>query len=148
MSRNATSARFELLVNKVVDGLDSAEERAELDAWLAEHPARAAELDDLVAIKQSTDAMTARILQDACIEPPRHRPAARAVLNLSFALLLFGELLLLGFAAYAFTNDSAVPLVVKIGAAAAALGAIGLLGYVLRVRARAAGRDPYREIDL
>jgi hypothetical protein len=138
---------YEALLMKAVDGLLSPEEKTELDAYLAEHPELAAELDDYSDIKETTDAMTTRILQDANIEPPRPTAPTKALLSGSFMLVLAGALLLLGFAGYQFAIDSEVPMLVKIGAALAGAGLLSIFGYTLRIRMRAAGRDPYEEID-
>ncbi len=138
---------YEALLMKAVDGVLSADERRELDAYLKDHPELAAELDDFNHIKETTDAMTARILQDARIEPPRPAAPARALIGGSFLLLLAATLLLLGFAGYHIAVDPEVPTLVKLAFALGAGGLAGLLAHVLRVRARAAGRDPYEEID-
>lgn len=138
---------YEHLVVKAVDGALSPEERAELQTHLETCASCAAELPDFVLIKETTDAMTTRILRDAEIEPPRVKGTAKLWLHVSYLLVFAGVLLLAGFAGYALFTDAAVPVVVKIGSGAAALGSLGLLVYVLRVRARAAGRDPYEEID-
>lgn len=148
MSVSAEHEHYEALLMKAVDGLLSASERDELDAHLADCEVCGAELADFRRIKETTDAMTQRILQDVAIEPPRETRPVRWFLGTSFLVMLLGALLLGGFAAYSLFGDPKVPLVVKIGSGAMALGLLGLLAYVLRVRARAAGgRDPYEEID-
>ena len=148
MSHESDSARLEQLVNKRVDGVATAAERAELDRLVAERPELADELADLIAIKEVTDAMRDRICADAMIEPPRPRPATRRLLGASYALALLGAALMLGFAATRLVGDPTVPAAVRLGVALAGLGLLGLLGYALRVRLRGAGRDPYRRIDL
>jgi anti-sigma factor RsiW len=145
VSRDASY--YEALMMKAVDGLLSAAEQRELDAHLAAHPELAAELADFHDIKGVTDAMTRRLAADAAIEPPRMRPGSRAIVNLAFGLMLLGTLLLIGCGAYLMSIDSAVPLAIKVGAGLTAAGTLLLLGYVLRIRARAAGRDPYEEVD-
>jgi len=139
---------YEGLLMKAVDGLLSEDEQRQLDEHLADCESCAAELDDFHDIKQTTDAMTQRILADAEIEPPRLTPPARGVIRLSFALLLAGLVILLGYGGYQMAIDAQVPLLVKVAVALVTAGLLGLLGYVLRVRARAHGRDPYEEIDL
>jgi len=140
--------RYEVLLVKATDGMLTDAERGELDAHLAECASCREELDDFAKIKETTDAMTDRILKDALIEPPREAPSTRALLSASFVALLVGTLVLLGFAAYTFFADAEVPWPVKLGAGVAGLGALALLLYTLRVRLRALKRDPYREIDL
>jgi anti-sigma factor RsiW len=140
--------RYEILLVKAVDRVITADEQLELDAHLEECQSCRAELDDFVRIKETTDAMAARITNDAIIEPPREPAGVKAALGLGFFLLLAGALLLLGFAGYALFTDATVPLIVKVGAGGLGLGTLVLLAYVLRVRARARRRDPYKEIDL
>lgn len=138
--------QFEVLLVKAVDGALSDQERRELEDHLATCSECAEELSDFRLIKETTDAMTSRILQDAALEPLRPTGVARAWLSLSFALLLVGALLLLGFFGYTVAVASDVPWIVKAGLAAGSAGLLGLLGYTLRARLR--GRDPYEEIDL
>ncbi len=138
---------YEALLMKAVDGVLSASERQELDAYLTEHPELTAELDDFTHIKETTDAMTARILRDAQIEPPRPTASTRTLISGSFLLLLTAVLLLLGWAGYHIAMDADLPPLVKVAFGLGAVGAVGLLGYVLCVRVRASGRDPYEEID-
>lgn len=147
MTTPSNHEHFEHLVVKAVDGTLTAQERSELQKHLEMCAACAAELQDFMLIKETTDAMTARILRDAEIEAPRVGGSAKLLLNGSFLLLLVGVLLLVGFAGYSFWTDATVPVVLKVGSGAAALGSLGLLAYVLRVRTRASGRDPYEEID-
>ncbi|MBW2528320.1 MAG: zf-HC2 domain-containing protein [Deltaproteobacteria bacterium] len=147
MSAPQSHQRYEELLMKAVDGLLAPAERRELDEHLEQCPDCAAELSDFTAIKETTDAMTERILADASIEPIRPSASAGAVLSLGFVLLLLGGLLLTGYAAFALFVDPAVPLTVKLGTGAMGLGTLVLAAYVLRVRLRARGRDPYEEID-
>lgn len=149
MSPEQGHERWEALMMRAVDGwLDDPADRRALNAHLLVCAECRAELDDFVTVKRTTDAMTARILADVRIEPLRPGPGARVALGTSFFLLACGAALLLGFAGWTFLSDAGVPAVVKLGATVAGLGGVGLLGYVLWVRARAAGRDPYEEIDL
>ncbi len=147
MTGHPSHDHYEGLLMKAVDGLLSDDERRELDEHLASCESCAAELADFRDIQQTTDAMTERILADAQIEPPRLTAPARGAVKLSFALLLAGLLILLGFAGYQMALDSAVPPLIKVAVALVTAGLLGLLGYALRVRARALGRDPYEEID-
>lgn len=140
--------RYEILLVKATDGLLSAEERRALDEHLAGCADCRAELEDFNLIKETTDAMTERILADATIEAPREPGTARGILGLGFVLLLCGALLLLGFAGYTLFTDAQVPLIVKAGAGALGLGVLVLSAYVATLRRRAARRDPYKEIDL
>lgn len=147
MTRGHEHERYEILLVKAVDGQLTAAERRELDAHLLSCAACRAELEDFNLIKETTDAMTQRILSDAAIEPPREPGGVRAALGLGFLLLLAGALLLLGFAGYTLLADAGVPLIVKAGAGALGLGVLVLSAYVVLLRRRAARRDPYREID-
>ncbi len=136
---------YEHLLVKAVDRVLTPEERKELDAHLLTCPACTAELQDFQRIKETTDAMTARIMLDAAIEPPRPSVPAKLWIQACFVALLLGLLLLGGFAVYSLYIDAQVPLIVKVGTGLASLGGLGLLLYVLRLRA--AGKDPYEEID-
>lgn len=53
----------------------------------------------------------------------------------------------MGFAAWGFALDSAVPLAIKVAVGAGGAGLFALFLHVLRIRRRALGHDPYREID-
>ncbi|MFP6685119.1 MAG: hypothetical protein VB934_10410 [Polyangiaceae bacterium] len=139
--------RYESLAVKAVDGQLSAEERAELDALLAQSSERAAELEDFLSIKETTDAMTQRILTTARIEPPRVGRGARWIQRSSFLALLFGALLLCGYGAYHLFVDPELPPVVKLATLVGMSGLFALFSYALTVRLRAAGKDPYQEID-
>jgi anti-sigma factor RsiW len=140
--------RFEVLLVKATDDQLTDDERRLLDRHLESCESCRAELADFRMIKETTDAMAARIRADAAIEPARETPATRGLLTLGFLLLLVGVLLLLGVAGYLFFSDHGVPLWVKAGVGAVAVGSAALLGHALRVRARARRRDPYREVDL
>lgn len=147
MSPARNHEHYEHLLVKAVDDALTTEEKRELDAHLSTCQTCASELKDFQLIKETTDAMTSRIMHDAQIEPPRITGAARIWIQASLLLLLLGALMLTGFAGYALFADAAVPVVVKVGSAVAATGGLGLLLYVLRLRTRAAGKDPYEEID-
>lgn len=140
--------RFEILLVKAVDGLIVGEERRELDAHLLQCASCREEFDDFVRIKETTDAMTARILADATIESFREPSSTRVVLRVGFLLFLVGALVLLGFAGFTLFTHAEIPLAVKVGIGGLGLGSLLLLVYVLKVRARARKKDPYKEIDL
>ena len=147
MSQPRDHERYEILLVKVVDGLATDDEQRALDDHLATCQECREELADFTAIKETTDAMTERIMQDAIIEPPRESAPARAWIIICSLLVIGGLGLLYGFGALQLLADPSVPLPVKIGTGAAALGVVGLLIYLLRVKLRGAGKDPYREID-
>ena len=136
---------YEALLMKAVDGVIGADEQRLLDAHIEGCAGCRGELADFLAVKETTDAMTQRILQDARLEPPRERGAVKAIVAYSFGLMLAGALLLLGFGAWVMLTDVEMPLVVKVGAGLGAIGALGLVAVALRTRLR--GRDPYEEID-
>jgi len=139
--------RYEILLVKATDGLLDDAELAELEEHLSQCESCRDELHDFRLIKEATDAMSARILADADIEPPRESAATRGVLTIAFLLLLVGGALLYGVAAYLFLRDPQVPLWARLGVGLGGAGALLLLGHVLRLCLRAWRRDPYREID-
>lgn len=140
--------RYETLLMKAVDGVISEAEREELEGHMVSCSSCREELDDFSELKATTDAMTARILAHAHIEPPRPGPATRAALSIAWLAMLSGLLLMLAFAGWAFARDPTVPDLIKIGAGLCGLGGAILLGYTLMLRFRArGGRDPYQEID-
>jgi anti-sigma factor RsiW len=138
-------ARYEVLLMKAVDGVIAADERAALDEHVASCASCRDELADFRSIKETTDTMRQRIALAAELSPAREIGAPRALVSSSFALLLLAAIVLLGFAAYTFAFDAHVPIIVKLGASLAAIGALGLLAHTLHARSR--GRDPYQEID-
>ena len=140
--------RWEELAMKAVDGqLDDAE-RAELDALLAESPERRGELADYLAINEATSAVAARIRADADLEPVRERDQPKAVVGLGMVLAVLGLVLVTGWGLVSVMTADDTPLAVRVGVATATAGALLLLGYLVGVRLRARGRDPYEEIDL
>ena len=138
-------SHYEALLMKAVDDVITLDERAELEEHMSGCADCAAELKDFQRIKETTDAMTRRILDHAEIAPPRERGRAEAIVTTSFLLLLIGGVLLLGFAAWTFMTDCTVPAIVKIAGGLAGLGSLIMFGYVLHLRTRS--RDPYQEID-
>ncbi len=147
MTHNNDQEYYEGLVVKAVDGQLSDAEKVELDAYLEEHPEMREELADFNLIKETTDAIVGRIMADADIEPPRETPAAKALIGGSYLLLLAGALLLIGFSVFTFLTDSGVPPIIKVGTSIGGIGALLLFGHYFRLRMRAVGNDPYREID-
>lgn len=139
--------QYEVLLVKAVDGQLTSDEQRLLDAHLAQCAQCREELADFTTIKETSDAMTQRILQDARLEPPREIGARRAFLNACFALVVAGLLILTGFGTFMLLSDPMVPLLVRVGAGAAGLGTLGLLLYLLVTRLRGRGADPYQEID-
>lgn len=139
--------RYETLLVMAIDGCLSPDEQTELDAHVAECDDCAAELADFRLIKETTDAMTTRILKDAEIEPPRPRGAARAWLVVSMLVMLAGALLWFGNVGYEIARAEDIPTFMKLGIGLVVLGGLGLFGYALKTRVRASGRDPYEEID-
>ncbi|MCA9548948.1 MAG: hypothetical protein KC933_02865 [Myxococcales bacterium] len=141
------NTELETLLVKAVDGLLTPDEQARLDAYLAEHPEVGEALEDDMAIKAITDGWAQRIQADADIEPPRPSGPARVVLGTGMVLVVGAVTALMGFALWMTLRDPAVPMLVRAAVAAGAAGAAGLLGYVVKVRLRSLGRDPYREVD-
>ena len=138
-------AYFEGLAMKVVDQVATDDERRELDAYLADHPELREELTDFLEIKETTDAMTQRILATAELNPPPLSGADRRLTTLAFGLLLTSALTLLGFSGWLFLADPEVPAWIKFATLVAAIAVTILFGRHLR--SRLAGEDPYEVID-
>lgn len=142
-----TTEALEALCVKAVDGVLTNEERAELERHLEADPELRAALEQDMDIKALTDGLAHRMRADAYIEPPRPSPTARGVLGTGFTLILGAVAVLAGYALYAVLRDPEVPMAVRGGVVALVAGVSVLLGYVVRLRLRAHGRDPYTEVD-
>ena len=140
-------SRWEVLAMKAVDGQLTDAERAELDALLAADPARRRLLDDLLGIKDTTDALASRIRASATAEPLTPGPGGRSLITIGLVSMLIGYLVVAGFALSAYIADPAVPMPAKIGSCVAALGGLSIFTYVLVGRLRGYKHDPYTEID-
>lgn len=141
------SEDVQVLLVKAVDGELTADEARRLEEVLAAQPELRSELEMDMQIKSTTDALTARILEDARIEPPRPTSGSRTVLGTGFFLVFTGLAILFGFGLHALMTDPEVPTLVRAGIVLAGFGLTVLMGYALRMRLRAAGSDPYREVD-
>jgi len=146
MSESNDRTRTEELVMRAVDGVLREEERAELERCLERFPEYRDELDDFRDIKETTDAMTARILADFEREPLRPPRADQALVSFGLLALLVGLLVLLVCGGWLFFSASDVPLWLKVSYGCGGGGSLLLLLYFIRLRLR--GRDPYEEIDL
>lgn len=141
------SEQLEVLWVKAVDGLLSAEEAARLERLLDAQPGLREELELDMNIKATTDAMSARLLAEARIEAPRPTRRTRSVLGAGFFFVFAGLAILFGFGLHVLMTDPEVPNLVRAGVLIAGFGVATLLGYVLRIRLRAVGNDPYEEVD-
>ena len=147
MSPTRNHEPFEILLVKAVDGQLTTGEQAALDEHLQQCAECREELADFTTIKETSDAMTQRILQDAMLEPPREGRSRRTLLNICFTLIWMGALLLTSFGVWQLLSDPAVPLLVRGGAGALGLGVLGLSAYLVFTRVLGRGKDPYEEID-
>lgn len=139
--------RWEILVNKAVDGVLSPEEERELEALVARSDERRDELADMRAIKDATDGLRQRIRASYEAEPAR--PSAPlglwwAVLGAAGAL---GLASVAGHALFVLATDGSAPRPIVWGVLAMAGAAMLALGTLAIRRARARGRDPYEEVD-
>lgn len=145
---NQNHEHYEALVMKAVDGQLTEQERRELQEHLTICPTCRAELQDFQWIKQSTDQLRQRILQDARLEPFREPTGVTAWNFLHFMLLGLGSIGFVGFSVYSFFLDPQVPVFVKWAAGCAGFGGLGLFLYLLQNRLRHQSEDPYRHIDI
>ena len=105
--------KYETLLMKVVDGFATDDESRELNRHAEECANCREELASFTKIKETTDAMTARILQSARIDPPRPSPLARMAENSGFFLLLGAFTILSGYAVFEFWNDPEIAPLIK-----------------------------------
>ena len=144
---SAEQERYEILVNRAVDGVLSPEEKSELDTLIAQHPERANELADFLKIKGETDAMTERILATAHAIPPREAVGTKRGINLSFGLIFSGLAGFCAIEAYFFFVAPDVPMLVKVAGGLVGAGVTGLFVHTLKRRFVELKHDPYQEID-
>ena len=138
---------IEALWVKAVDGLLTEAEAEQLEAFLEKQPELLEELEMDMQIKATTDGLTSRIMEDARIEPARPSPQGRSVLGLGFLFVFTGLAIVFGVGLHALLTDPEVPGLVRAGVVLAGFGVATLFGYVVRMRLRAVGRDPYAEVD-
>ena len=146
MTELSTEA-LEALCVKAVDGVLTNEERAQLERALEADPELRRALEEDRAIKAATDDMARRLRADADLEPPRLPATTRGVLGTGFALVVGALAVAAGYGLYVVMRDPSVPGVIRGAVIAGVAGLSVLLGYVVRLRLRAAGRDPYTEVD-
>lgn len=139
---------YEALLMKAVDGLLTPSEREIFQAHLEQCLECQQEYLDFQAIKQTTDGIRQRILQDAQISALQHSLPARFSRVLGFLLLLVGYLLFVGLVGHRFFVNPNVPLFQKIIAGLIATGTLTLFGQVLIHRLKTQKSDPYDKIDM
>lgn len=138
---------YQTLLVKAVDQLLTDDEQLLFQDHLSQCDLCSEEYSDFVAIKETTDGMTGRILADAAIEPPIVSTNSRVILLLGMTLVLAGFGILIGFGGYTFFSDPGVPTFFKVGFGVLIVGIVILSGYVLRIKLRGIFKDPYREIE-
>ncbi len=138
---------FEHLLMKAIDQQLNAEERQRFEAHLVTCRTCQEEYQDFKAIKDRTDTLSQRIMQDAAGIPPRERPGARRLVTLATLSIVAGLLFLIAFAGYHLALDPQTPLLVKSAAALVTAGGLALASHAFYQRARAHRTDPYQEID-
>ncbi|MDX9720703.1 MAG: zf-HC2 domain-containing protein [Myxococcota bacterium] len=143
MTKPVDHAYFEQLLMKAVDGVLSAKESALFQQHLAECEACRAEYVDFVAIKESTNALSQRVLLDRQIEP---RPMGGVVL-VATALMLLAFLTMAGMALHRLWLEDALPPVFWLGLGFALLSVAMFAFIAVRSRVRGLRRDPYQDIE-
>lgn len=139
--------RWEILVNKAVDGVLSEDEERELEALVAGSAEREDELADLRAIKSATDGLRARIRASYQVEPARPSAPLRAWWAALGAVGALGLASVLGLALFALASDPSAPRPLVWGVLAIAAALILALGTLAVRRLRTKTQDPYEEID-
>lgn len=139
---------YEILVMKAVDGQLTEPEEQQLHDHLSTCQACREELKDFQWIKQSTDRVRQRILQDSRLKPFQETGAVKAWNAFHLVLVFLGSLGLLIFSTYTFFLDPKVHVFVKWATGCAGLGGLGLFLYLLQNRLRQVSHDPYRHIDI
>ena len=137
---------YEILLMKVVDGIATQEEEQQLDEHCRNNHDCQEELNSFLQIKASTDAMTARILKSAKIDPPRLSPGLRLVDSTGLLLILGAYTTLIGFAFYQLWTDPKMEPIVQYSCTALIIGFTVLFARVA-VGRFTGGTDPYEEID-
>lgn len=140
-------SHYEQLLMKKVDGVISADEQAELDAHLQTCSACRAELEDFLAIKGATDAVTQRIMQDVLANPIRPTATTRAINRLGFVALALVMVVALGWGGWEMLGDGSIPWGVRLGLALGLGAGVLVFANVLVQRLRGIRTDPYRKVD-
>jgi hypothetical protein len=138
---------YEILLMKVVDGFASIDEQQAFNRHLESCESCHEELASFTQTKDTTDAMTARILLDAQIEPPRSSVTTRLIESSIFAVFLAAFIVFFSYAAITFWNDPKVEPWLRYTMTALVGGLVILFFRVLIPRLRSRGKDPYEEID-
>lgn len=143
--------REQLLVARSLEGSLSADEQREFDRLMAARPEIRHEMESLRSVKEVTMELQFK-------KPPEEMWArywsgvyARMERGVAWVLISIGGALLLAVATYrtveALVQDTAMPLIMKLGIVALALGGAVLLVSVVREKWFLRKSDRYREVE-
>lgn len=135
------------LLDRAAAGILTASEEAELRALCDREPQVRAKWAAVRGGGASTSTVSERIAASASIEPARETGAQKAWLWVGWGALLLGFVLVYGNAFWSTMRDPGASTAIKLGLVLLVVGLVMPLLYVLRLRLRARGRDPYSEID-
>jgi len=138
--------RYEHLMVRVTDGVAGPDEREELMAHLAEHPALQQEFEAHRALKAVTDGWMARLEADLLEDRNRTSASGRFERGLASSLIVAGLAILVVYGPIEMMFREDVPLAIKAGLGALGGGSLLLLWHLGRLRFAQRNTDPYKEI--
>ena len=138
--------RLEILMVRVVDGLASPAERAELDSALEARPELRRELETHMAIKMTTDQWVRRLDLDLAEDALRTNPTIRWVNRIGMTFAAAGFAILTGYGLVAVLLDPEAPLWIRAGMGLFGGGSALLMGSAIVHRFRTWKSDAYKEV--
>ncbi len=135
---------------KKIDGEISPEEEVELQQFLDDHPDRKKEVEELQQLKEETGEMKKQIFPEMAWEVYWTRLYNRLERSISWILISFGSVIIVGFGIYhainALIGDTDMPAFLKVGIFALIMGLLILLASVIREKLMVRKHDKYKEI--